>query len=56
MRQGAAPRILFDGRHGLSSGEAEYLGKLYSEPFKALISGEDEGNAENPPRKLAVKF
>ena len=48
-------RILFDGLGGLSNEEAEYLGKLYAEPFKSLISGEGEGK-ENPPRKMSVKF
>ena len=56
MKQEDASRILFDGLHGLSTEEAEYLGKLYSEPFKTLIAGEDEGKAENPPRKMSVKI
>lgn len=56
MKQEDASRILFDGLHGLSTEEAEYLGKLYSEPFKTLIAGEDGGKAENPPRKMSVKI
>ena len=48
-------RILFDGLGGLSNEEAEYLGRLYSEPFKTLISSEGEGEG-NPPRKMSVKF
>jgi len=55
MTQETTSRILFDGLNGLSTEEAEYLGKLYAEPFKTLISGEDEGAKENP-RKLTVKF
>lgn len=54
MKQEDTNRILFDGLHGLSAEEAEYLGKLYSEPFSTLLSG-DEGSTENP-RKMAVKF
>ena len=56
MRQEDTTRILFDGLGGLKSEEAEYLGRLYAEPFKALVAGNDEGKSENPPRKLAVKF
>lgn len=55
MKQEDANRILFDGLNGLSAEEAEYLGKLYSEPFKTLISTDDEGVKANP-RKMAVKF
>lgn len=56
MKQEDTNRILFDGLHGLSTEEAEYLGKLYSEPFKTLIAGEDEGKTENPTRKMSVKI
>jgi hypothetical protein len=38
---------------GLNEDEVTYLGKLYAEPFKALIASEDEGAN---PRKMAVKF
>lgn len=44
--------ILFDGLNGLESEEVTYLGKLYSEPFKTLVSSEETAN----PRKMAVKF
>ena len=45
--------ILFDGLKGLGEAEVAYLGKLYSEPFRTLVSTEgDEAN----PRKMAVKF
>lgn len=54
MRQEDTNRILYEGLGGLKAKEVEYLGRLYAEPFKTLISGEDEG-AENP-RKMAVKF
>lgn len=55
MKQEDANRILFDGLNGLSAEEAEYLGKLYAEPFKSLLSTDDEGGEKNP-RKMAVKF
>ena len=45
--------ILFDGLKGLGNEEVAYLGKLYAEPFKTLVS--NEGETENP-RKMAVKF
>lgn len=54
MKQEDTNRILFDGLNGLSTEEAEYLGKLYAEPFKTLIASEDEGAAN--PRKMGVKF
>jgi len=44
--------ILFDGLNGLGGEEVAYLGKLYAEPFKALVSSEDSEN----PRKMAIKF
>lgn len=54
MKQEETNRILFDGLNGLSGEEAEYLGKLYAEPFKTLIAADDEGVAN--PRKMGVKF
>lgn len=54
IKQDETNRILFDGLNGLSSEEAEYLGKLYAEPFKALIAEPEEGVTN--PRKMGVKF
>lgn len=54
MTQEQTDKILFDGMVGLSGKELEHLGKLYAEPFKTLIAS--EGDEENPPRKMAVKF
>lgn len=54
MKQEDTNRILFDGLNGLSAEEAECLGKLYAEPFKALLSTDDEGKVN--PRKMAVKL
>lgn len=55
MKQEATDKILFDGLHGLSDEELEYLGGLYAEPFRALIADEDEGEESNP-RTMTVKF
>lgn len=55
MKQEATDKILFDGLGGLNDQELEYLAALYAEPFKALIAGDDEGEAANP-RKMTVSF
>lgn len=46
-------KILFEGLGGLGEKEIEHLGKLYAEPFKTLVAGEDEGAN---PRKMTVEF
>lgn len=53
MTKEQTDKILFDSLGGLNEDEVAYLGKLYAEPFKALIASEDEGAN---PRKMAVKF
>ena len=53
MTREQTDKILFDGLGGLDGKEMEYLGRLYAEPFKALVADEERtGN----PRKMAVKF
>ena len=52
MTKEQTDKILFDGLGGLSEDELTYLGKLYAEPLKTLVAGENEGN----PRKMAVRF
>lgn len=52
MTREQTDKILFDGLGGLTTEELHYLGKLYAEPFNALVSPE---SAENP-RKMAVKM
>lgn len=53
MTREQTDKILFDGLGGLTEDEMGHLGKLYAEPFQALIASEDEGVN---PRKMAVKF
>lgn len=53
MTREQTDKILFEGLGGLGGQEMTYLGKLYAEPFKTLVAGEDVG--ENP-RKMTVKF
>lgn len=53
MTREQTDKILFDGLGGLSAEEMGYLGQLYAEPFRTLVSTEEQ--AENP-RKMAVRF
>lgn len=53
MTKEQTDKILFDGLGGLGETEMTYLGKLYAEPFKSLVSNEDK---EANPRKMTVKF
>jgi len=53
MTKEQTDKILFDGLGGLNEQEMAYLGKLYAEPLKTLVSSGDEGAN---PRRMAVKF
>lgn len=53
MNREQTDKILFDGLGGLEGEEMEHLGKLYAEPFQALIATDEEGKN---PRKMAVKI
>ena len=52
MTREQTDKILFDGLGGLTKDELTYLGKLYAEPFNALVSPESDEN----PRRMAVKM
>jgi len=53
MTKDQTDRILFEKLGGLQTEELEYLGKLYAEPFKTLVTSSEV--AENP-RKVAIQF
>lgn len=53
MTREQTDKILFEGLGGLGEQEMAYLGQLYAEPFKTLIS--DEGENANP-RRMAIQF
>jgi len=55
MTREQTDKILFEGLNGMNVDEMTYLGKLYAEPFNALVAGEDEGTIVNP-RKMTVSF
>ena len=54
MTKEQTDKILFDGLHGLDEDELAYLGKLYAEPLKTLVSSKEDSDGN--PRRMAVKF
>ena len=52
MTREQTDKILFEGLNGLNNEEVAYLGRLYAEPFRTLVSGDETEN----PRKMAIKF